>query len=88
MKAFERLKESCNENMGLTEWSDDHDEDKTESSTKMEIPAFEGKDIQRFSVTFARYLLLTGKHQCKDKVKAALLIEGIKKPDVKLRAEN
>ena len=31
---------------------------------------------------------MTGKHQSKDKVKAALLIEGIKKPDVKLRAEN
>ena len=74
--------------MGLTEWSDDDDEDKTESSMKMEIPAFEGKDVERFSVTLARYLLLTGKHQCKDKVKAALLLEGIKKPNVKLRAEN
>ena len=31
---------------------------------------------------------MKGKHQCKDKVKAALLVEGIKKPDVKLRAEN
>ena len=31
---------------------------------------------------------MTGKHQCKNRVKAALLIEGIKKPDVKLRAEN
>ena len=50
---------------------------------KMEIPAFEWKDVQRFSVTFARYLLLTGKHQCNDKVKEALLIEGIKKPDLK-----
>ena len=88
MKAFERLKESCNENMGLTEWSNDDDEDKTESSMKMEIPAFEGKDVERFSVTFARYLLLTGKHQCKDKVKVALLIGGINKPDVKFRAEN
>ena len=87
VKAFERLKKSCNENMGLTEWSDDDDEDKTKSSMKMEIPAFEGKDVQRFPVMFARYLLLTGKHQCKNKVKAALLIEGIKKPDVKLRAE-
>ena len=74
--------------MGLTEWSDDNDEDKTESSMKMEIPAFEGKDVERFSVTFARYLLLTGKHQCKDKGKAVLLIEESKKPDVKLRAEN
>ena len=74
--------------MGLTEWSDDDDKDKTESSIKMEIPPFEGKDVARFSVMFARYLLLTGEHQCKDKVKAALLIEGIKKPDVKLRAEN
>ena len=62
VKAFERLKESCNENMGLTEWSDEDDEDKTESSMKMEIPAFEGKDVERLSVTFARYLLLTGKH--------------------------
>ena len=88
VKAFERLKESCNEHMGLTEWSDDDDEDKTERSMKIEIPAFEGKDVERFSVTFARYLLFTGKHQCKDKVKAALLIEGIKKPDVKLRAQN
>ena len=87
VKAFERLKESCNENMGLTEWSDDDDEDKTKSSMKMEIPAFEGKEVERFSVTFARYLLLTGKRQCKDKVKTALLIEGIKKPDVKLRAQ-
>ena len=88
VKALERLKESCNENMGFTEWSDDDDEDKTESSMKMKIPAFEGKDVERFLVTFARYLLLTGKHQCKHKVKAALLIEGIKKPDVKLREEN
>ena len=60
VKAFELLKESCNENTGLTEWSDDDDEDKTESSMKMGIPAFEGKDVERFSVTFARYLLLTG----------------------------
>ena len=88
VKAFKRLKESRNENMGLTEWSDDDHEDKTKSSMKMEMPAFEGKDVERFSVTFARYFLLTGKHQCKDKVKAALLIEGSKKPDVKLRAEN
>ena len=56
VKAFERLKEGCTESMGLTEWSDDHDEDKTESAMKMEIPAFEGKDVERFSVTFARYL--------------------------------
>ena len=88
VKAFQRLRESCNENMGLTEWSDDDDEDKTGSSMKMDIQAFEGKDVKRFSVTFARYLLLTGKNQCKDKVKAALLIEGNKKPDVKSRAEN
>ena len=88
VQAFERLKESCNDCMGLTEWSDDDDEDKTESCMKMEIPAFEGKDVERFSVRFARYLLLTGKHQCKDKVKAALLIEVIKKRDIKLRAEN
>ena len=54
----------------------------------MEIPALSGKDVESFSVTFARYLLLTGKHQCKHKVKAALLIEGIKKPDVNFRAEN
>ena len=86
--ALERLKESCNESIGLSEWSDDDEEGKTESSMKMEIPAFEGKDVERFSVTFAGCLLLTGKHQCKDKVKAPLLIEGIKKPDVKLRAEN
>ena len=71
VKTFERLKESCNENMGLTEWSDDKDEDKTGSSMKIEIPAFEKKNLKRFSVTFAGYLLSTGKHQCKDKVKAA-----------------
>ena len=88
VKAFQQMKESCTGSMGLTEWSDDDDEAKTESTMKMEIPAFEGKDVEGFSVRFARYLLLTGKHQCKEKVKAALLIEGIKKPDVKLLAEN
>ena len=31
---------------------------------------------------------MKGKHQCKDKVKTALLVEGVKKPDVKLRVEN
>ena len=65
VKAFKRLKESCNESMGLTESSDDDDEDKTERSMKMEIPAFGGKDVERFSVAFARYLLLTGKHSKK-----------------------
>ena len=88
MKAFQRLKESCTESMGFNEWSDEDDEDQTKSTMKMEIPAFEGKDVEGFPVTFARYLLLKGKHQCKDKVKAAILVEGIKKADVKFRAEN
>ena len=88
MKAFERLKESCTESMGFNEWSDDDDEDQTKSTMKMEIPTFEGKDVERFSVTFGRYLLLKGKHQCKVKVKAALLVGGIEKSDVKLHAAN
>ena len=46
VKAFDRLKESCNQSMGLTEWSDKDNEHKTESTMKMEIQAFEGKDVE------------------------------------------
>ena len=63
------------------EWSDDSEEDKT-NALKMEIPPFDGRKVEKYAENFGRYLVLTGKDRAKDRVKANLIVQGIKDPEL------
>ena len=66
------------------EWWDDCEEDKT-NALKMEIPPFDGRNVEKYAETFGRYLVLTGKAKAKDRVKANLIVQGIKDPELQER---
>ena len=44
----------------------------------MEIPPFDGRNVEKYAEIFGRYLVLTGKTKAKDRVKANLIVQGIK----------
>ena len=66
--------------MNKHEWSDDSEEDRT-NALKMEIPPFDGRNVEKYAKKFGRYLVLTGKAKDKDRVKANLIVQGIKDPE-------
>ena len=66
------------------EWSDDSEEDET-NALKMEIPPFDGRNVEKYAEKFGRYLVLTGKTKAKDQVKANLIVQGIKDPELQER---
>ena len=66
------------------EWSDDSEEDMT-NTLKMEIPPFDGRNVEKYAEKFGRYLVLTGKAKAKDRVKANLIVQGIKDPELQER---
>ena len=70
--------------MNKYEWSDDSEEDKT-NALKMEIPPFDGRKVEKYAEKFGRYLVLTGKAKGKDRVKARLIVQGIKDPELQER---
>ena len=51
----------------------------------MEIPPFDGRNVERNAERFGRYLVLTGKTRAKDRVKATLIVQGIKDLEVQER---
>ena len=59
------------------EWSDDSEEDKTHT-LKMEISPFDGRNVEKYAEKFGGYLVLTGKAKAEDRVKANLIVQGIK----------
>ena len=77
--AFATLTEVCG-GMIKYEWSDDSEEDKA-NKLKMESPPFDGRNVQKCAEKFGRYLVLTGKTKAKDRVKANLIVQGIKDPE-------
>ena len=81
--AFATLKEVCG-GVNKYEWSDDSAEDKT-NALKMEIPPFDGRNVEKCAEKFGRYLVLTGKAKAKDRVKADLIVQGIKDPELRDR---
>ena len=62
------------------ELSDDSEEDKT-NALKMEIPLLGGRNVEKYAEKFGRYQLLTDKAKAKDRVKANLIVQGIKDPE-------
>ena len=81
--AFATLTEVCG-GVNKYEWSDDSKEDKT-NALKMEIPPFDGRHVEKYAEKFGRYLVLTGKAKAKDRVKANLIVQGIKVPELQER---
>ena len=82
--AFATLTELCG-GMNQHEWSNDSEEDTTHA-LKMEIPPFDGRNVEKYPEQFGRYLVLTGKAKAKDRVKANLILQGIKDPEFQDRA--
>ena len=81
--AFATLTEVCG-GVNKYEWSDDSEEDKT-NALKMEVPPFDGRNIEKYAEKFGRYLVLTGKAKAKDRLKANLIVQGIKDPELQER---
>ena len=63
------------------EWSNDSEGDMT-NALKQEIPPFDGRNVEKYAEKFGRYLVLTGKTKAKDGVKAKLIVQGIKDPEL------
>ena len=74
--AFATLTEVCG-GVNKYEWSDD--------ALKMEIPPFDGRNVEKCAEQFGRYLVLTGKAKAKDRVKANLIVQGIEVPELQER---
>ena len=66
------------------EWSDDSEGDKT-NTLKMEMPPFDGRNVEKYAEQFGRYLVLTGKTKAKDREKANRIVQGIKDPELQER---
>ena len=81
--AFATLTEVCG-GVNKYEWSDDSEGDKT-NALKMEIPLFNGRNVEKYAERFGRYLVLTGKAKAKDRVKGNLIVQGIKDPELQER---
>ena len=67
--------------MNKYERSDDSEEDKS-NALKMEIPPFDGRNDQKYAEQFGTYLVLTGNAKAKDRMKANLINQGIKAPEL------
>ena len=70
--------------MNKHEWSDDSEEDTTHA-LKMEIPPLDGRNVEKYAQNFGNSLVLTGKAKAKDRVKANLIVQGIKDPELQKR---
>ena len=81
--AFATLTEVCG-GTNNHEWSDDSEEDTTHP-LKMQIPPFDGRNVEKYAQNFGRYLVLTGKAKAKDRVKANLIVQGINDPELQER---
>ena len=81
--AFATLTEVCG-GVNKYEWWNDSEEDKT-NALKIEIPPFDGRNVAKYAEEFGRYLVLTGKAKAKDRVKANLIAQGIKDPELQER---
>ena len=77
--AFATLTEVCG-GMNKHEWSEDSEEDTTHA-LKMEITPFDGRNVEKYAEKFERYLVLTGKAITKGRVKANVIVQGIKDPE-------
>ena len=81
--AFATLTEVCG-GVHKYGWSDDSEDDKT-NALKIEIPPFDGRNVEKYAEKFGRYLVLTGKTKAKDRVKANLIVQGIKDSELQER---
>ena len=81
--AFATLTEVCG-GVNKHEWSDDSEHDKT-NALKIEIPPFDGRNVEKYAEKFGRYLVLTGKTKAKHRVKANLIVQGIKDSELQER---
>ena len=78
--AFDRLIEVCEGSPSHT-WADDSEEDDT-NGIKIELPSFDGRNVEAFAKRFDRHWVLTGSTKAKSPVKANLIIQGIKDKDL------
>ena len=61
--AFDRLVDVCEGTPSRT-WADDHEDDDT-NRIKMEIPCFNGQNVEAFAQRFGQHLVLTGRTKAK-----------------------
>ena len=81
--AFATLTEVCG-GVNEYEWLDDSEVDKT-NALKMEIPPFDGRNVEKYAEKFGRFLVLIGKAKAKDRVKANLIVQGIQDSELQER---
>ena len=70
--------------MNQHEWSDDSEEDTTHA-LKMGIPPLDRRNVEKYAKKIERYLVLTGKVKAKDRMRADLIEQGIKDPELQGR---
>ena len=80
---FDRVIEVCEGSPPHT-WADDSEDDNT-SEIKIEIPSLDSRIVEAFAEGFGRYLVLTGRTKAKSRVKANLIVQGIKDKDLQDR---
>ena len=81
--AFDRLIEVC-EGFPAHAWADDSEDDDT-NGIKLEIPSFDGRNVEAFAERFGRCLVLTGRTKAKTRVKANPIVQGIADKDLQHR---
>ena len=81
--AFDRLMEVC-EGSAKHNWDNDSEDDDTRG-IKMEIPSFDGQNVEAFAERFGSYWVPTRRTKAKSRVKANLMVQGIKDKDLQDR---
>ena len=84
--AFATVTEVCG-GMNEDEWSDDSEQN-TAHALEMKIPPLDGRNVEKYAENFGRYLVLTGKAKTKDRVKANLISQSIKDPELQEESPN
>ena len=81
--AFYRLIEVCEGSPAQT-WADNSEDDYT-NRIKMEMPFFDGQNVEAFAERLSRYLVLTGRTKEKSRVEANLIEQGLRDKDLQDR---
>ena len=78
--AFDQLTEVCEGSPAHT-WTNDLENDDANGIT-MEVPSFDGRNVDAFAETFGLFFVLTGTTMAKSRVKANLIVQSFKDRDL------